>query len=71
VQFPFLFEAAIATVVGNFNRKVYQLINNSLRYNTTVIKVDVGENMFSWLNKQGSVQYGFSIENILDKHKNT
>jgi hypothetical protein len=68
VQFPFLFEAAIATVVGNFNRKVYQLINNSPRYNTTVFKVDVGENMFSWLNKQGSIQYGYSIENILDKY---
>jgi hypothetical protein len=63
-----LFEAAIATVVGNFNRKVYQLINNSPRYNTTVFKVDVGENMFSWLNKQGSIQYGYSIENILDKY---
>jgi hypothetical protein len=24
--------------------------------------------MFSWLNKQGSVQYGYSIENILDKY---
>jgi hypothetical protein len=38
VQFPFLFEAAIATVVGNFNRKVHQLINNSPRYNTNSIQ---------------------------------
>ena len=54
VQFPFLFEAAIATVVGNFNRKVYQLINNSPRYNTTVFKVDLGENMFTGLTNKAA-----------------
>ena len=68
VQFLFLFEAAIATVVGNFNRKVHQLVNNSPRYNTRVFELDVGENMFSWTTKQGSTQYGYSIENILDKY---